>query len=277
MSDEILFQIQGGIATLRFNRPQARNALNWRAQEQFAARVEDVARDKALRVLILTGTGGAFVSGGDLKELSRGDLSANGQRLSRVMSGALAQMMRLPLPIIAAVNGPAVGGGCEILLACDLRVAAGAARLSFAQARLGLTTGWGGAARLVALVGRSRAADILLRARTLTARQALDMGLLHAVAEDREDVVALAQRWAADLAALPRDALAGMKQLLYAPELRDEQDAERLERQLFNDLWGQPAHRQALASFLGQGSGDDLAGDAHAAEGDAGGGLPGEN
>lgn len=239
-----------GIATLRFNRPQARNALNWAAQEQFAAAIDALARDSEARVLLLTGSGTTFVAGGDLKELAAGDVAANGQRLSRLMSGALAQMARLPLPVIAVVNGHAVGGGCEIALACDLRLAAAHARFHFAQARLGLTTGWGGAARLCALLGRSRAADILLRARTLTAAEAQAIGLVHAVAAEGEDVATLAQAWAAEMAAMPQAALAAMKQLLYAPAEREEQAAAQLERRLFNDLWGSPSHLAAVNAFL---------------------------
>lgn len=254
MSAEIQFNVQDTIATLCFNRPQARNALNWTAQEQFAAHVARVAQDDALRVLILTGQDGVFVSGGDLKELSQGDFEANGQRLSRLMSGALAQMSRLPIPVIAAVNGHAVGGGCEILLACDLRLAVPEARLSFAQVRLGLTTGWGGAARLVDLIGRSRATEILLRARTLTAAEALRLGLLHAVADEGQDVLQLARTWATELAALPGEALAAMKQLIWTAHHEDQQRAAQLERRLFNQLWGQPAHREALDAFLNRSS-----------------------
>lgn len=250
MSEEILFHVQDRIATLRFNRPQARNALNWAAQEQFAAHIMRVVQDDTVRVLILTGQEGAFVSGGDLKELSQGDFEANGQRLSRLMSGALTQMSHLPIPVIGAVNGHAVGGGCEILLACDLRLAAAEARLNFAQVRLGLTTGWGGAARLVELIGRSRATEILLRGRTLSAREAENIGLVHAVVEEGQDVMQLALTWAEELAALPGEALAAMKQLLRAATAADEQRIAQLERRLFNRLWGRPAHRAAVDSFL---------------------------
>lgn len=254
MSAEILFDVEDGIATLRFNRPQARNALNWAAQEQFALQIERVAQDKTVRVLILTGREDVFVSGGDLKELSQGDFETNGQRLSRLMSGALAQMCRLPIPVIAAVNGHAVGGGCEIMLACDLRLASPEARLNFAQVRLGLTTGWGGAARLVKLIGRSRATEILLRARALSAGEALRLGLLHAVADEDQDVAQMAQTWAEELADLPAEALAAMKQLLHATQVAGEQRAAQLERRLFNQLWGRPAHREALDAFLGRSS-----------------------
>lgn len=270
MPDEILLRLTDGVAVLYFNRPQARNALNWAAQEQFASHIENLAQRRDVRALILTGCDDVFVAGGDLKELAQGDLDANGRRLNRLMSGALAQMARLPLPVLAAINGPAVGGGCEITLACDLRLASAAARLDFAQIRLGLTTGWGGAARLVRLIGASRATAILLRGRNLSAREAYEVGLLHAVAQQGQSVLALAQSWANDLAALPAEAQAAMKQLLATSATLDEQNAARLERRLFNQLWGRPAHRQALASFLAQGRAGDLPGDAHAAKGDAG-------
>ena len=125
MNNEIILTQQGGIATLRVNRPEARNALNWTAQAAFAAAVAQVAGDTAVRVLIITGTGDkAFVSGGDLKELSQHPEREAGERLNRVMRDALGQLTRLPIPVIAAVNGDAFGGGCEILTACELRLAA---------------------------------------------------------------------------------------------------------------------------------------------------------
>src|SRR5690606_34526099 len=102
-----------GIALLRVNRPAARNALTWTAQEEFAAAVT-AARNEAVRVLIITGAGGSFVSGGDLKELAGHPEAAAAERLNRVMSGALAGLLELPYPVIAAVEGDAVGGGCEI-------------------------------------------------------------------------------------------------------------------------------------------------------------------
>ena len=163
----ILFQISGNIATLRVNRPEARNALNWEAQELFARHVSELARAADVRALIITGTGDAFVSGGDLKELAGEEPAAAGERLNRIMSDALLQLMELPFPVIAAVNGHAVGGGCEILTACDLRLAREGVFLRHAQVQLGLTTGWGGAGRLVRLVGQSRATYLLLTGQRL--------------------------------------------------------------------------------------------------------------
>ena len=185
MNQEISLTQQNGIATLRVNRPAARNALNWAAQEQFAAAVAQVGSDTAVRVLIITGTGDkAFVSGGDLKELSQHPEPEAGARLNRVMRDALVQLTQLPIPVIAAVNGDAFGGGCEILTACDLRLAASHARFCFAQVRNALCTGWGGTERLVNLLGRARALDLLLTARIFNAQEAQGMGLVQQVADE---------------------------------------------------------------------------------------------
>lgn len=176
---------EDGIGTLRVNRPEARNALNWTAQEQFAAAVAVVERDTAVRVLIITGTGDkAFVSGGDLKELSQHPEREAGERLNRVMRDALVQLTHLPIPVIAAVNGDAFGGGCEILTACDLRLATSCARFCFAQVRNALCTGWGGTGRLVNLLGQARALDLLLTSCIFSAEEARQMGLVQQVVDD---------------------------------------------------------------------------------------------
>ncbi|MBK7896550.1 MAG: enoyl-CoA hydratase/isomerase family protein [Anaerolineaceae bacterium] len=247
MSAEINFSQQDGIATLRVNRPAARNALNWVAQEQFAAAVRMVAGDTAVRVLIITGTGSsAFVAGGDLKELSQHPEPEAAERLNRVMTRALAQLTQLPIPVIAAVNGDAFGGGCEILTACDLRIATSEARFCFAQVRNALCTGWGGTARLVGLLGRARALDLLLTARIFNAQEAQQMGLVQQVVAGGEVGLATAvNHLAQSLSALPQQALAASKRLIYAaPEAMGP-----LETNLFVDLWAAPDHLEALAAF----------------------------
>ena len=250
MDSGIVYAVENGVGVLRVDRPQARNALNWAAQEAFAEAVKTAAEDETLRALVVTGTGPTFVSGGDLKELARHLDRASGERLSRVMSGALAQLIDMPVPVLAGVNGDAAGGGWEIITACDLRLMAADARLRFAQVRVGLTTGWGGAGRLVRLVGQSRAMELLLSGRDLLADEAQRMGLVHRVVPAGEDVLAAAQVWAASLKSLPRGALAAMKRLVYAAA--EEGDLAAYERQLFLALWSSPDHREALAAFLGK-------------------------
>lgn len=250
MSKEIEYTQHDGIATLRVNRPAARNALNWAAQEQFAAAVAQVGLDTAVRVLIITGTGDkAFVSGGDLKELSQHPERAAGERLNRVMRDALAQLTQLPIPVIAAVNGDAFGGGCEILTACDLRIAASQARFCFAQVRNALCTGWGGTARLVNLLGQARALDLLLTSRIFSAVEAAQMGLVQQVVADEVGLATAVSQLAYSLSKLPQQALAASKQLVYAANGAAPEEINRLETERFVHLWSQPDHLEALAAF----------------------------
>jgi len=251
MSDGIEFGVNDdGIALLRVNRPETRNALAWGAQEAFATAVAAAGRDDSIRTLIITGSGAAFVSGADLKELSRQTEAVAGERLNRVMSAALAGLIELPYPVIAAVNGDAVGGGCEILTACDLRLAGAGARFAFRQVHNGLTTGWGGAARLVALIGQSRAMELLLTGRSFDASEAQALGLIHRIAPPGSDVLDAAYEWTGELARLPRHALAAIKTLVRAAAHLPPGDADRLEARLFINLWSSADHIEAMEAFV---------------------------
>lgn len=238
-----------GIALLRVVRPTARNALTWAAQEEFAAVVAGAARQQEIRALIVTGTGQAFVSGADLKELVNHPEPAAGERLNRVMRGALADLIALPFPVIGAVNGDAIGGGCEILTACDLRLAAASARFAFRQVHNGLTTGWGGTGRLVELIGQSRAMELLLTGRQFDAAEAHALGLVHHVLPPDRDVVEAAYAWAGELIRLPRQALAATKTLVHAATRLSPADTDLLESQLFINLWPSPDHIEAMNAF----------------------------
>lgn len=240
-----------GIALLQVNRPQQRNALNWATQEAFAEAVTAVAHNPAIRVLIITGSGPhAFVSGGDLKELSQHSAPSTGQRLYHTMNQALRQLTQLPIPVLAAVNGDAFGGGCEILTACDIRLAAPHARFSFAQIRNGLTTGWGGTGRLVRLIGHSRAMELLLTGRIFSASEAQQIGLIHRVLEADEDLLTAVYTTAAELSQLPRQALASLKSLVYTASTHDLETTNQREAELFAQLYAQPDHLEALNAFL---------------------------
>ena len=250
MNSAIQFRIEESIGVLLINRPERRNALDWAAQADFAATIKDIAGRSDLRALILTGAGEqVFVAGGDLSELVQAPTAATGQRLHEGMTAALAQLNQLPIPVIAAINGLSVGGGSEILTACDLRLAVSSAQIRFSQVRMGLSTGWGGGRRLVAQIGQSRALELLLTGRTMTAQEAYEMGFVHRLVDSQAELLPAALAWARELAALPADALAGLKQMVHAQVNLPAQEARSAEGEIFLGLFGQANNREALAAF----------------------------
>jgi enoyl-CoA hydratase len=179
--ENILFEVEGGIATLTFNRPKVLNALNPQTIREMADAVQSIEADEAVRVLILTGAGDrAFVAGADITELSKmNPISARnfgeeGQR-------ALFALEGLAIPVIACVNGFALGGGCEIAMACDFIYASETAKFGQPEINLGIIPGFGGTQRLLRLVGRARAKELCLTGAMISAREAMEMGLANKV------------------------------------------------------------------------------------------------
>ncbi len=243
---------KNGIGVLCVNRPEVRNALNWSAQTQIANIAARLSSGQlpAVRVLIISGAGNrAFISGGDLKELVEDVTPNTSERLNETMAVALEQLTELPIPVIAAVNGDAFGGGCEIVTACDLVIAAESARFCFAHAKNGVTTAWGGAQRLVLLVGLGRALELLLTACVLTAEEAEALGLVQRVVPTGKSVLTAAKALALQLVALPSGALAGLKQLTRFAAGNGPESTALLEMELFSQLCGSPDHLEALAAF----------------------------
>jgi enoyl-CoA hydratase len=133
---------QGPVTLLKVNRPDQRNAIDFATMDELEVVLSMLETDESLQVLVLTGGGDTFVSGGDLKDFQILVTAADGQRMARRMGSILTRLSHLPVPVIAALNGPAVGGGTEVALACDLRVAAANAYFSFRQVTMGIMTAW---------------------------------------------------------------------------------------------------------------------------------------
>jgi enoyl-CoA hydratase len=175
----IRIDIDGAIATLTFDRPAVRNALNLETVNECHAALADLAAHRDLGALILTGTGeAAFVSGADINEMRQ---RTRDEGLAAINSSLFAAVERFPRPTIAAVNGYALGGGCELALACDIRIAADRAKFGQPELGLGIIPGAGATQRLPRIVGLGHAKHLILTGEIIDARRALEIGLVSAV------------------------------------------------------------------------------------------------
>jgi enoyl-CoA hydratase len=253
--DAVHLDRDAGVATVTFDRPDVLNAMDFPAMERFAAIVADLHDQLAdhaspIRVVILTGAGSqAFSSGGDQRALSTHRGAADGARLGRIMGDALLALERLPVPVIAAVNGYALGGGSEIALACDLRVVAEDVKLGLVHATLALIPGWGGGQRLLRLVGYGRAIDMLLAARPFSAAELQALGVVQYVAPPGEALPA-ARALAGRIAALDAATVRAIKGLLRDGCTLPYDEALAAERARFPELWASAPHWDVVDRFL---------------------------
>lgn len=185
MSDpDVLFESDGGIAWLTFNRPAARNAMTWGMYDALAAACERVDGDGDVRVLVLRGAGDAFVAGTDIGQFTEFSSGDDGVAYERRMETVIDRLERVAVPTIAQVHGVAAGGGCMIALACDLRVCTPAAQFGVPIARtLGNCLSAANYARLVDLIGPARTKDLLFSGRLLDATEAALLGLVTQMVE----------------------------------------------------------------------------------------------
>jgi enoyl-CoA hydratase len=175
----------GPLAVLTVNRQGALNALNGETLSELAQVTDIVAENAEIAVLIVTGGGDrAFVAGADIGELTQLEGVFAGREMALAGQDVMHGIATLPIPTIAAINGYALGGGLELALACDVRVASRTARLGLPEAGLGLLPGFGGTQRLPRLIGAGRALDLMLTTRQVQADEALSMGLVNYLADD---------------------------------------------------------------------------------------------
>src|SRR5208282_5247649 len=179
--ENLLYDKRNAIAYVTINRPEKLNALNLQVMEELFACFQTLQKDEEVRVVILTGAGEkAFVAGGDINELAR--LSPlEGMTTAQFGQQVLSLIENLGKPVIAAINGFALGGGCELAMACTLRIAAETARLGLPEVKLGLIPGYAGSQRLPRLIGKCRALELILTGDPVTAPEAHRLGLVNQV------------------------------------------------------------------------------------------------
>jgi len=245
--DELLIErLPDGICLLRLNRPQAYNALSRELVTQLRAAVASVAQDTT-RVLLLAATQPGFCAGADLKQ--RKVMSDEEKYVHNRAINALAnEIAALPMPTIAVINGVAMGGGCEIALACDMRLAAHEAKIGLTEARMGAMPGAGGSQRLPRLIGTARALELMMTGDVVEAARAAELGLVNAV-YDGADLEAQALAVAAKLTSRSRRATALLKDAVYRGMEMPLADALELERKAVVEILASDDYKEGLAAF----------------------------
>jgi enoyl-CoA hydratase len=184
--ENLLYEKKDGVAYITFNRPKLLNALNRKTIEELHEVLVDARRDEAVRVLILTGAGEkAFVAGADINELAR-QTPVDGKEFSLYGQGVFRLLETMGKPSICAINGFALGGGCELALCCSIRLASKTARLGQPEVKLGIIPGYGGSQRLARLCGKGAAHEICLTGEMISAEEAQRIGLVNRVYEPAE-------------------------------------------------------------------------------------------
>lgn len=227
----LLFSCEGTIAKIVLNRPEAMNALNGDLVQELTDLLDRVSQDETIRAVILTGSGRAFCSGGDVKQMASllGSAVAKDIAVSIDVFHKLVLKMRgMPKPIIAAINGTAAGAGFNLALACDVRIAAESARFSQAFIRIGLVPDFGGTFFLPRIVGWAKAMELMMTAELIDAEQAKQLGILNLVVKDAE-LPDSAGFFASQAAELPTAVVGRLKRLLdssYGASLQEQLDLE---------------------------------------------------
>ena len=221
MSDALLIEEEGAVVWFKLNRPQVMNSLNTELLQALKAAAEQMRERRDLRVVIITGCGSkVFCAGADLTE-RKGMSQAQVLDYLLLIQSTMLAIESMPQVVIAAINGSAFGGGTELALACDLRIMAAEAVLRLTEVRLGIIPGAGGTQRLTRLIGKSRAKEMILTAKPVTAKEGLDMGLIHKVSakqadekDDQQQLATAALTWAKEIAGAAPLSLRAAKQAI---------------------------------------------------------------
>ena len=252
MGEFVNLTVSDGVGTIRLDRPKM-NALNVQVQEEIRAAATEAATDDSVRAVVVWGGERVFAAGADIKEMA--DMSyADMVRRSGPLQSALSAVADIPKPVVAAVNGYALGGGCELALCADYRIAAEDATLGQPEILLGVIPGAGGTQRLSRLVGPSKAKDIIFTGRFVPAEEALRIGLVDRVVPAAE-VYDAAVAWAAQFAKGAALALRAAKEAIDHGLGVDLSTGLEIERQQFAALFATEDRTTGMRSFVENGPG----------------------
>jgi enoyl-CoA hydratase len=244
----LIYDTDGGVGIIRFNRPEVRNALNWDTWMEFEDALKRLHADPNQRVAIVTGAGDeAFVAGADirmLKERSPQDAINASTKVNEI----LVFMESMDEPVIAAINGYALGGGCELALACDIRLASDRAQIGQTEVRIGIMPGYGGNVRLLRLVGPGHAKEMIYSGKIISAQEAERIGLVNRVIPHEklwEEATALAKQIARGPAAVHV-----AKKSLFLASGHSYLEALRRDSELYGDVYKTQDFKEGVTAFL---------------------------
>ena len=244
----IKFEIDGKIGILTICRPQAMNALNSEVFVELNALLTEIEKSDNLSVLIITGEGKAFVAGADIAEMSEMN-SEQGKKFSKVGHDTFNRISHLSIPVIAAVNGFALGGGCELAMACDFRLASNFAKFGQPEVNLGLIPGYAGTVRLPRLVGLADAMYYLLTGDMIDAEEALRLGLVQKVFP-AEELITEAKKIASKIASKGQIAVKKTKEAALKGVKTTFAEASEMETKMFGELFGNGESGEGMKAFL---------------------------
>jgi len=259
-TEDLLARVEDRVAVLTFNRPDRRNALSTEMYTGFATALPQIEADPDVRVVMLTGAGGAFCAGGDVKAMNQSHVSGQGHRATMSSEERVADLQlrqrevslalhNFPKPVVAALPGAAAGAGLSIALAADLRVASPNALLVTAFANVGASGDFGGSWFMNRLVGESKAKELYFRSPRLTAAEAAELGLVNAVL-DGDDFHTEALKWCTDIANQAPIAMGRMKENLNRASDVDLATALDAEAIAMVHTMATADHREAAAAFV---------------------------
>ncbi|UCE38570.1 MAG: enoyl-CoA hydratase/isomerase family protein [Thermoplasmata archaeon] len=244
----IIIEKKDGVGTIKINRPKVLNALNKDTVGEFSKAVGELEQDKNIKVAILTGEGKAFIAGADIGEMK--DMSSlEAKEFAEIGHNLLMKIENSRIPFIAAVNGYALGGGCEVLMACDICIAGVSAKIGQPEINLGIHPGFGGTQRLPRLVGRMKAKDLLLTGRSIDAKEAFQIGLVNKVVED-EKLIDEARKLANMIAEKSSVQTGFIKSLVNKGADIDLHSACSLEISYFSSSFSTEDQKEGMTAFL---------------------------
>jgi enoyl-CoA hydratase len=247
--ENTLYEKEEGMATITINRPKALNALNKKAVQEVSARLDEAEEDETVKVIVITGAGDrGFCVGLDLKSV-KGISAVDGMKLSLLGQKLTKKIEELRKPVIAAINGYALGGGLELAMSCDLRIASETAKLGQTELNVGLIPGWGGTQRLPRLVGRAAAKELIFTAKMIDAKTAERLGLLNKVVPP-DKLKSAVKEVATELMTKPPVGLQLAKQLINSSIETDLTKGLMQEAQAFGVLASTEDFDEGVAAFI---------------------------